>query len=219
MKSKSWILVALGVCLCVGCIILIVVWRKHSALAPSWVPYALPDWTNQTIIQVESLNENQIKQKLKENIVIVTFQDQSEKHVGNLLSSMKIKRSNVTIVVKLWSNHLGRIEANLEKSLEWLQSSYVDIYLPDTVPDQDDLIPTWKRLLRLQKAGKVRHPGLGNPTLKDVKLCGKQTGVLPHLVYLNLDDKGEVEKNLLEFCKAYGIVIMCAQGDNVFIHP
>jgi len=219
MKNKTWILVVLGVCLFVGLVILIFMWKDNSSFTTSWIPYSLPPWTNNEIIRVKGLNENQIKQRMKDHIIIDTFQDQSERHVGTLLSSMKLRRSNVTIMVKLWSTHLGRIEANLEKTLEVLQSSYVDIYLPNSIPHKDDLIPTWKRLVRLHKTGKVRHPGLGNPTLKDVKLCGKHTGVLPHVVYLNLNDKNEVEDKFLKFCKDYGIVVVCVQNDRVFIHP
>jgi aryl-alcohol dehydrogenase-like predicted oxidoreductase len=61
------------------------------------------------------------------------------------------------------------IEMALAKSLEKLQTDYVDLYYCHRVDDKTPIELTIHKLAELKKQGKIRHIGLSEVTLNDLK--------------------------------------------------
>ena len=83
-----------------------------------------------------------------------------------------IDRKDVIIETKLWIDEMGTdgVNSAIERSLDRLQTDYVDIYLihwPIQTSDDGDKwkdldIETWSAMEKLVDQGKVRRLGLSN---------------------------------------------------------
>ena len=123
---------------------------------------------------------------------------ETESSLGNALRESGIARSEVIIETKLWIDEMGadNAKAAFERSLNRLQTDYVDIYMMhwprQTGSDDEDWktldIETWQAMESLVEQGKVRRLGLSN--------------FLPHHL-----------KNILDNCKIRPVV------DQLELHP
>ena len=123
---------------------------------------------------------------------------ETERSLGNALIESGISRSEVIIETKLWIDEMGaeNVEKAFERSLNRLQTDYVDIYMihwPRQTGKDDEKwktldIETWQAMEKLVEKGKVKRLGLSN--------------FLPHHL-----------KNILDNCKIRPVV------DQLEIHP
>ena len=123
---------------------------------------------------------------------------ETERSLGNALIESGISRSEVIIETKLWIDEMGaeNVEKAFERSINRLQTDYVDIYMihwPRQTGKDDDKwktldIETWQAMEKLVEKGKVKRLGLSN--------------FLPHHL-----------KNILDNCKIRPVV------DQLEIHP
>ena len=123
---------------------------------------------------------------------------ETERSLGNALRESGISRSEVIIETKLWIDEMGagNVEKAFERSLERLQTDYVDIYMihwpRQTGSDDEDWkaldTETWRCMEKLVDQGKVRRLGLSN--------------FLPHHL-----------KNILDTCRIKPVV------DQLELHP
>ena len=140
-----------------------------------------------------------------------------------------ICREDVFITTKLWNtNHRPeRVEGAFTASCRRLQVDYVDAYLIHTpfafrpgeehdprdengdviYDDQVTLIETWRALEALIDAGRCGAIGLSDVTLPKLKLIVQEARIKPAVVQVE-SHPYLPERELLEFCKQEGIVLL-----------
>ena len=157
----------------------------------------------------------------------------NEREVGTALKAGLIAggiaREDIFVTTKLWnSNHRPeRVEPAFEASLERLGLTYLDLYLihtpfafqPGDEQDPRDetgnviydrgvtLLDTWKALETLVDHGKCRAIGLSDVTLDALKPIYESARIKPAVVQVE-SHPYLPETELLEFCKARGIVFL-----------
>lgn len=131
------------------------------------------------------------------------YQNQTE--IGGALKKVipsVVKREELFITSKLWNNshRPENVQAAYEETLAELGLDYLDLYLihwPVAFPAGKDLVSktadgkqaeldrevsivdTWKALIELQKAGKVKSIGVSNFTIEHLDAIINATGVVP----------------------------------------
>jgi aldehyde reductase len=157
----------------------------------------------------------------------------NEREVGEALqagfAAEGVSREDVFITTKLWNtNHRPeRVEPAFEASLDRLQIDYLDLYLihtpfafePGDEQDPRDpsgsvlydrgvtLLDTWKAMERLVDRGKCRAIGLSDIALDGLLPIYESARIKPAVVQVE-SHPYLPETELLEFCKAKGIVFL-----------
>ena len=87
---------------------------------------------------------------------------QNETEVGNALRAHGIDRKEIFLTTKLWvhGNSYEGAKAQFERSLNRLQTDYVDLYLIHQ--PYGDVFGAWRAIAELQAAGKIRAIGVSN---------------------------------------------------------
>src|SRR6201993_127737 len=157
----------------------------------------------------------------------------NEREVGTALqvglADGGIAREDIFVTTKLWNtNHRpDRVEPAFQASLERLRLKYLDLYLihtpfafqPGDNQDPRDqngnvlydrgvtLLDTWKALETLVDHGKCRAIGLSDISLEELKPLYESARIKPAAVQVE-SHPYLPETELLEFCKAKGIVFL-----------
>lgn len=125
----------------------------------------------------------------------------NERGVGNAILQSGIPRGEIFITSKVWNADQGyktTLEA-FEKSLEKLQTSYLDLYLIHW-PKGKRSVETWKAFEELYGKGKIRVIGVSNFLIHHLKEflpeCRIQPAVNQYEFHPEL-----IQPELLEFCK------------------
>lgn len=132
----------------------------------------------------------------------------SEELVGEAIAG---RRDEVFVVTKVYPHHAGRREAiaACERSLRRLRTDRIDLYLlhwRGGVP----LAETMEAFAALQQAGKIRHFGVSNLDLDDMReLWDIDAGrhVQTNQLLYNLSRRG-IEYDLLPWLKERGVPVM-----------
>lgn len=157
----------------------------------------------------------------------------NEREVGAALrvglTSAGLTREDVFVTTKLWnSNHRSeRVEPAFDASLGRLGLDYLDLYLIHTpfafqAGDEQDprdengdviydkgvtLLDTWKAMENLVDEGRCRAIGLSDIGLDEFRLLYESARIKPAVVQVEAHPYLP-ETELLEFCKAKGIVFL-----------
>jgi alcohol dehydrogenase (NADP+) len=157
----------------------------------------------------------------------------NEREVGTALqaglAAGGISREDIFVTTKLWNtNHRPeRVEPAFEASLDRLQLKYLDLYLIHTPfafqpgEDQDPrdhdgnvlydrevtLLDTWRALEALVDQGQCRAIGLSDIGLDELKPLYDSARIKPAVVQVE-SHPYLPETELLEYCKANGIVLL-----------
>ena len=92
---------------------------------------------------------------------------ENEREVGEGLRASRVKRDEVFVTTKIWTNHFAPndLERSTKESLTRLRLSDVDLLLLHWPNPQVPLAETLGALARVKKLGMVRHIGVSNFTV------------------------------------------------------
>lgn len=141
----------------------------------------------------------------------------SEEVMGEALSVFD--REKLVITTKVYHNSVGpesldvgdlsrrTILKRCEESLKRLQTDYVDIYLCHSYDRLTDVEETVEALEELKGKGKIRHYGMSNFTVEQIRLacgCGDWEVVQPRFSFL----RPESEDDILPLARSMGLGVM-----------
>ncbi len=142
---------------------------------------------------------------------------ETERSLGNALKESGIARSDVIIETKLWIDEMGAegVKKAFERSLNRLQTDYVDIYMMhwprQTGADDEDWkaldIETWQAMERLVDQGKVRRLGLRNFMPHHLKNILDNCRIKPVVDQLELHP-GYSQERAVAYCQENGVIPM-----------
>ena len=140
---------------------------------------------------------------------------ETERILGNALRECGLPREEFLIETKLWIDEMGYDNAKeaLEKSLQRLQTDYVDIYMIHwpraTGADDEDWktldLETWRAMEEMVDEGKVRHLGVSNFLPHHLKNLLENCRIRPVVDQLELH-LGYSQEAVTAFCKQNGIL-------------
>ena len=155
----------------------------------------------------------------------------NEREIGGvlkgMLSSGKLKRSELWITSKLWNDMHGegRVRISCEQTLRDLKLDYLDLFLihwpfpnhhppgcsvdvrnPDAKPYiHEDYMRTWRQMEQLVDAGLVRHIGTSNMTVPKLKLVLRDARIKPACEQMELHPHFQ-QPELFSFVRKMGMV-------------
>jgi methylglyoxal/glyoxal reductase len=132
---------------------------------------------------------------------------QNEKGVGNAIRESKIRRDEIFLTSKVWNSDQGYHSTfqAFEKSLNKLQTDYLDLYLIHW-PKGKLSVETWKAMEELYEKKKIRAIGISNFLIHHL------TGFLPECKVVPAVNQVEfhpelIQPELLEFCQSRQIQV------------
>ena len=134
-----------------------------------------------------------------------------EELVGGALRETKTKRERVFITTKVSPEHLAHeaVIKSCESSLRRLDMDYVDLYLIHWPSREMKLDETFRALNKLVRDGKVKHLGVSNFNLKQLKQAQgfSDTPIITNQVPYSLPNKKYVENGVLDYCQQNDILV------------
>jgi diketogulonate reductase-like aldo/keto reductase len=131
--------------------------------------------------------------------------------VGQALRETHTNRADVFITTKVSPEHLAydQVLRSCESSLCRLDMDYIDLYLihwPSMGMDLDD---AFRALNKLVREGKVRHLGVSNFKMKDLRKSQQlsETPILTNQIPYSLPDTRYIENGVIEYCQQNDILI------------
>jgi diketogulonate reductase-like aldo/keto reductase len=135
----------------------------------------------------------------------------SEELIGQAIRETKTKREDLFITTKVSPEHLSYNDVlrSYENSLRHLGLDYVDLYLihwPGTWTNYEE---TFRALNKLVHEAKVRHLGVSNFKLKQLKKAQEysETPLLTNQVPYRIPDRTYVQNGVIEYCQQNDILI------------
>ena len=138
----------------------------------------------------------------------------NEHLVGRAVKDSGIPRKEIFITTKVWKTDLGykRTKESVERSLERLETDYVDLCLIHW-PKPDPAAENWKELDReswraleeLCRQGILRSIGVSNFLPHHLEALMEEAEIPPALDQLELH-VGYMQEAAVAFCKAHGIL-------------
>ena len=133
----------------------------------------------------------------------------SETILGRAL--LEQERSDFVVTSKVSAENLAYDDllAACERSLDRLQTSYIDMYLIHWPNPEIPIADSFRALNHLVNLGKIRHIGVSNfdvPLLEQaVQLC--ETNLATNQVYYGLLNRKPQENGTLKFCQENKVVL------------
>jgi len=130
---------------------------------------------------------------------------QNEGGVGRAIRSSGIDREEVFLVSKVWNSDQG-YETTMrafEKSLERLDTPYLDLYLVHW-PVAGKFRETWRALEDLYRAERVRAIGVSNFLRHHLEDLKASATMLPMVNQMEFHPY-MVQQDLVDYCREYGI--------------
>jgi len=126
---------------------------------------------------------------------------QNERGVGKAICESGIPREEIFLTSKVWNSDQG-YESTIrafEKSLDKLQTGYLDLYLIHW-PKGKLSVETWKAMEELHAKGKIRAIGVSNFLVHHLKEFLPECRIAPAVNQVEFHPE-LVQPELLEFCK------------------
>jgi diketogulonate reductase-like aldo/keto reductase len=132
---------------------------------------------------------------------------ENEQFVGEALSESSIPRDELFITTKIWNENMfwDDIEPSLDKSLEKLRTTYIDLLLLH-FPVTELRRPAWHRMQDIYKSGKVKAIGVSNYTIQHLEELLNECEIKPAVNQVELHVYLQQPK-LVKYCQDNGIVL------------
>ena len=140
---------------------------------------------------------------------------ETETYLGKAVKNSKIPREEFFFASKVWKTEMGYEEtkAALKRSLEHLQTDYLDLYLihwPLPTPDYNDWkqlnLDTWKAMEELYKAGKIRAIGVSNFLPHHLENLINHSEIIPSVNQIEFHP-GYTQEVTVQYCKEHHIQV------------
>ncbi len=129
----------------------------------------------------------------------------NERSVGAAVRDHSVPRDEVWITTKLFPVDALRLEQAFEASRARLGIDVIDLYLVHFPPPLL-VVPTWKRMERLFKEGKVRAIGVSNHGISHLEAIRKSCSIIPQVNQIHLSPY-HCNWDLITYCQDHGIAI------------
>lgn len=133
----------------------------------------------------------------------------NERSVGKAINQSGLPREAFFLTSKVWDNEQGYDDtlAAFERSIERLQTDYLDLYLVHwPVPHQTEA--TWRAMETLYEQKRTRALGLSNFRQQDIEQILAKAKHKPTYNQLELHPY-LIQKPLVEYCESHGMVVSC----------
>lgn len=129
----------------------------------------------------------------------------NEREVGSAIAESNIPREEIFVTTKVWNDEQGYAETikAFERSLDKLQTDYVDLYLIHW-PVPGKFQDTWKALEDLYNQGRARAIGVCNFQEHHLEKLLETAEVMPVVDQVEFHPR-LYQKDLLDFCSAKDI--------------
>ncbi len=135
----------------------------------------------------------------------------AEELLGRAIRESRIGREKLFITTKVSPEHLAYddVFTSCTASLRRLQMDPIDLYLIHWPSRGMNLPEAFRALNKLVRDGKVRHLGVSNFNLKQLKQSQElsETPILTNQVPYRLPDKSYVENGVIEYCQQNDILV------------
>ena len=138
----------------------------------------------------------------------------NEASVGKAVKECGLKREEIFVTSKVWNKNRGyeKTLAAFEKTLATMELDYLDLYLihwpaiPLQFEDWDEInLGTWKAMIELYKAGKIKAIGVANFYPKHLESLMKTE--VPPMVNQIEYHPGYTQDEVVKYCQENGIVV------------
>ena len=133
----------------------------------------------------------------------------SEEKLGIALSGL---RNQVVIATKTPSSTVDGMKADLETSLAFLKTDYVDIYQfhnPSLLPDSDS--PLYRQMEDFKRQGMIRHVGITNHSA-DIAIAAANSGLYETVQYPLSPLSSQRDLAVIEACTAQDVGILAMKA-------
>ncbi|KAI0628570.1 Aldo/keto reductase [Trametes polyzona] len=141
----------------------------------------------------------------------------NEREVGLGIKDSGVPREQIFLATKLNNSDQRDVEGSLERSLQQLDTPYLDLWLmhwpapmtKDGKPDKErDWLDTWKDMERVYKAHpeKVKAIGVSNFSVPYLKRLLESATVIPAVNQIE-SHPACLQEDIVEECRKHGIVI------------
>ncbi|MEW5941853.1 MAG: aldo/keto reductase [Chloroflexota bacterium] len=135
----------------------------------------------------------------------------AEELIGRALRESGMKRESVFIASKVFSNHLRyrSVLRACERSLRRLGMDTIDLYLIHWPNPTVPLAETFRALNQLVREGKIRHIGVSNFNVTQLKEAQSlsETPILTDQVPYSIRERAYVRNGLVEYCQKNNILV------------
>ena len=139
----------------------------------------------------------------------------NEETVGRAIIDSGVPRSEIFLTSKLWGDDYGyeSTKKAFEKSLELLQTGYLDLYLmhwPNPVKFRNNWkknnADTWKAIEELYEEGRIKSIGVSNFMIHHLEELKKTASIMPMVNQIKLCP-GDTKDELVSYCRENGILV------------
>ena len=135
----------------------------------------------------------------------------AEELIGRAIHESGAKREKIFVTTKIWPTNLAykNVLRACENSLRRLQMDYIDLYL---IHWPNPLVPmkeTFRALNQLVKEGKIKHIGVSNFNVKQIKEAQSlsETPIRAIQVPYSLTHRAYAKNGVLKYCQQNNILI------------
>lgn len=134
-----------------------------------------------------------------------------EEILGRAVNESGLARESLFITSKVWPIHLAYADVlqSCESSLRRLGMDYIDLYLIHWPMVGMKLGDTFRALNQLVHEGKVRHLGVSNFNLRQLKQAASlsETPLLTNQVPYSIPDRKYARNGVLDYCQQHDILL------------
>ncbi len=129
----------------------------------------------------------------------------NEKGVGRGIRASGVPREEIFLSSKVANDQQGykKTMAAFQRSLDWLQTDYLDLYLIHW-PKGDLSLETWKAMEELYEKGKIRAIGLSNFWMHHLEFFVPKIKIMPAVNQVEFHPE-LTQNELLNYCKKHNI--------------